>query len=316
VLTLFLQAALLTPAADVPAPVAMVLTTKGAVTLQAPKARPRRLGAMDLLRPGDQIRAAAKAEAVMVFFADGHRERLKPKAEATVGEKGCTPAGAVETQKAVKLPPAHLRSLRELARSGRAAVGVPRGDAPDDPQVVIPMFGAVVLTDHPALSWPPAAKAKDYEVQLLSGPEGKSQRVIWKATTKETRLCYPEKREVLGHAKLYRWRVIARMGEDKEETVVKSKFHVATKGECAKLASLKPLIESKDSTDLLLAAATYEAHGVHDEVLALYQRVAKLVPEEPNFQVALANYYERAGRKELAREARERAQALRSRPAE
>ena len=56
--------------------------------------------------------------------------------------------------------------------------------------------------------------------------------------------------------------------------------------------------------------ALYEAHGAYDEALRQYERLAKARPQEPAFQQALANYYERAGRPDLAKAARERAKEL------
>src|SRR4051812_35111315 len=79
-------------------PVGMVLSTKGAVMRERGKDKPRRLASMDLLAAGDRLSAADRAEAQIVFLADGHRERLKSGARATVGEKGCDPETAVERQ--------------------------------------------------------------------------------------------------------------------------------------------------------------------------------------------------------------------------
>ena len=97
-------------------------------------------------------------------------------------------------------------------------------------------------------------------------------------------------------------------GEDASaEPIVESKFLVLTKYEITLLSNLKPLLENKAPADLLLAAVSYEAHGVYDEALRLYERLAEMSHNEANFQVALASYYDRAGRKDLAEKARERA---------
>src|SRR5262245_34854126 len=125
-----LLAALLTTAADAPPAVAMVLTVKGTVTLRRGEDPAKQLGAMDLLRPGDKLSTTPGGEAVLVFLDAGGRERIKPGAAATVGEKGCAPAEAVERQGGGRLSSANLASLRRLARSDRAGVGVLRGDPP------------------------------------------------------------------------------------------------------------------------------------------------------------------------------------------
>jgi hypothetical protein len=302
-----LAAALLAPAADPAPPVAMVLTTKGDVSLAGGQDKPRRLGAADLLRPGDRLEAAEGGEAVLLFLADGHREHLKPGGKASVEAKGCTPAEAVETLPAGKLAPVQTESLRDLSGSSRGAVGILRGDPPPEPQVVTPIFGAVVLTDRPALSWLPAEGAEGYRVELLSGD---GQRVLWRMTTKEPRLPYPDK-PALGQGAKYLWRVSALLGEDKTKAVVDSKFQVATKGEIEALAPLADLPAKADDAALLLAAVTYEAHGVYDKALGLYEELARRAPEAANFQEALANYYERAGRADKAKAAREKAAELR-----
>jgi hypothetical protein len=293
---------LLLPAADPPPAVAMVLTTKGAVTVER-GGKGRRLGDMDLLRPGDRVSVPADGEAVLFFLDGGGRERLKAKAQATVGEKGCTPADAVEVVPAVKLPEANLISLRDHTRSERGGVGYLRGDRPPTPQVVSPLYGAVILTDRPTLSWPSVAKAEAYQVELLSG-DGK--RSLWKAKAEKMQLSYPEKEKPLEPGKKYLWRVTSPTGD----VLVDSKFSVPEKEEGEELAALKPLEASKEPADLLLAAVAYESHNVFDRALALYERLAEARKDEAGYHLALANYYERAGRKDKAEAARKRAEEI------
>lgn len=156
-------------------------------------------------------------------------------------------AEAVQRLEGPKLAEANLESLRGLARSSRGAVGVLRGDPPPKPQIVAPLYGATILTDRPALTWP-EVKADAYLVQLFSGAEGKDQRLLWKDTVKETRLTYPEKQKPLEFGKLYRWRVTPLKGEDASaDPIVESKFLVLTKSEIALLSNLKPLLASKSA---------------------------------------------------------------------
>jgi hypothetical protein len=291
-------------------PAAMVLTTKGMVTLERGKEAAQRVGAMTLLWPGDRVQVPDGGEVTMLFLQDGHRERLKPKGTATVADKGCGPAEVVEPLPGPKLTTANLESLRSLAASSRGAVGVLRGDPPSKPQMVTPLYGTTILSERPTLTWP-EAKADAYLVQLLNGAEGKDQKVLWHVEIKETRLPYPEKEKALELGKKYRWRVTPLKGDDASaDPIVESKFLVLTKYEIGLLSNLKPLLESKSPSDVLLAAISYEAHGVYDEALRLYERLAKLSPDEANFQLALASYYERAGRKDLAAQARDRANSL------
>jgi hypothetical protein len=307
-LTFVLTGALCVLGADAVSPVAMVLTTKGEVTLERDESKPRRLRRTELLRPGDRLGAAADAGAVLIFLEEGHYERLKPKARATVGDKGCTPAEAVEPIEGKKLPPAQLESLRDLARSSRGAVAVLRGRPPATPQAVTPLYDATVLTTRPTLTWQPGEKVESYQVQVWSGD---GQRRIWRATTTAERLEYPPKEPALKPGTKYLWRVTARGAKDEDlGQLVDSKFSTAGKEEVEELAALKPLAASADEADLLLAALTYQAYGVYGEALALYEKLAAKQPDEPSFQLALASYYGRAGRTKEAAAAREMAKKL------
>ena len=108
--------------------------------------------------------------------------------------------------------------------------------------------------------------------------------------------------------KLYRWRVTPLKGGEPVETpIVESKFLTLTRGEIDLLSSLAPLKTSTDPADVALAAVSYEAHGVYDEALAAYQELARQMPNDSKLQSTLANYYDRAGARDLADAARMRA---------
>jgi hypothetical protein len=64
---------------------------------------------------------------------------------------------------------------------------------------------------------------------------------------------------------------------------------------------VRPLAASKDIGDLLLAAVAFEAKGCCAETLEIYQKLAKLAPEEVGYHRALAFLYERAGQMEMAK---------------
>ena len=267
---------------------------------------------MDLLQTGDRLRTPADGEATLIFLADGQREQLKSKTEASVGVHGCSPAGRRPSRlPGPKLRPANLASLRGLVGSSRGGLGVLRGDPPPKPQAVTPLYGGSVWTRRPTLTWPDA-KADAYLVQLFNGAEGMDERLLWKTTAKEARLSFPDQEKPLEFSLKYRWRVTPLKGEDASaDPIVDSYFLILTEDEIKPLDNLKPLLESKAPADLLLAAVSYEAHGVYDGALRLYERLAEMSPEEASFQNALASYYGRAGRKDLAEIARKQAEKLR-----
>jgi hypothetical protein len=290
--------------AQTPPPVAMVLKTDGKAMVQRSGKQPERLWRSALLRPGDIVRTGDEGSALLIFLADGHYEQLLSSVQTTIATAGCQPAGVSVRVAGRKLSGANLQSLRELAHSARVGVGELRGDTPAEPQRVTPLYGSAIETDRPSLTWPSDSNGP-FLVQLYGGGEGKNRRLLWKKTATETKLRYPEKEKPLQPGRLYHWRVTTSGGE--KQTLVNSKFSVLTTEEMAALAAAKDLTGSTATTDWLLAAALFEAHGVYDQALRLYERLTQQLPEEAPLQLILANYYDRAGRPDLARQARLRA---------
>jgi tetratricopeptide (TPR) repeat protein len=302
-------------AAEGVAPVAMVTGIKGQVTQERGKDKVP-LDEADLLLPGDRVTTSKDGEVVLVFLTGDRRLRVKGGQTVTVDEKGCTPAEALEEiEGARKVAEQQLRSIYNHAKAtkavgGRAAAGVLRGgDLPDAAlRAATPMFGTRLMTDHPTLSWPKAPGKVTYEVTLLSG--GEPAKVIWKTSTDQTTLPYPEDEKVLEWNQLYRWRVVARQGEEEKE-IVESRFFTLSKKAVEDLTKLRPLTTSDEPSDWLLAATAYEAAGGYDRALPLFEKLAARAPKSANYQEALAAYYERAGQKEQAATARKKAEALR-----
>jgi hypothetical protein len=299
---LLLATVLWLPPAPAAPPAGLVLTVTGNVVLARGPGPGRPVAAAELLRAGDSLRAAAEGEARIVFFHDGHRERLKPGARATVGATGCTPAEAVEPLPGKKPSAANLESLRGLARSERAAVRVAYMR-----MLKSPLEGSRVVTLTPRFSWMQAARGASYQVELRTG-DGKT--TLWKATTQQWILLYPEQQKPLEYGRSYRWLVTTRLPAGGTKQVASGRFQVVTKAEAEQLALVRPLAKSDDLRHLLVAAATYDAYGAYDEAMSLFDRLAHSCPDEAHFQRVLAAYHERAGDKVAAQRARERAKQL------
>jgi formylglycine-generating enzyme required for sulfatase activity len=76
-------------------PAAMILEARGVIQLHSPRGDSDRPVPQALLYPDDGLTLAAGAQVQLVFLSDLHKERLQPGREATIGRKGCSPAGAV-----------------------------------------------------------------------------------------------------------------------------------------------------------------------------------------------------------------------------
>jgi hypothetical protein len=314
VYTAVVSLALLAGAAGERPAVAMVLKVQGQPTRTRNQGTPQRLWVMDRLHAGDRL-VVPPAGSLLLFFDDGHKERVLPGRTVTVTVRGCDPGDAVERLKDPRLPRRALAGLRDELHAGRmGGASLRGGPGKASLPVLTPLPGSVVLTGRPDLSWPAVPGAEGYAVQLATGPAGPEEVRLWRVETKENHLPFPEKQPALKEFE-HRWAVTARLkgGEDKQ--VVDpgvATFTVALPSERKLLAALKPLAQSSDVADLLLAASTYESRKAYGEALRLYERLAGLLPREPCLQEALANYYERAGRHDAAQKARERARALRA----
>jgi hypothetical protein len=298
--------------AQVTEPAAMVLSTTGADLVERGGGRPRRLQDMTLLFAGDQLRTTDKGDVLLLFLADGHRERVKAGTQATVEARVCVPREAVVAVEGAKLAAVSLASLRELSRNGRIGVVVVRSVDSSSLPHVTPLYGAGVTSEKPTLRWPAPTGAVHYLVEMLTDPEnGERPQLLWQAQTHEARLVYPSREKPLVPGAAYQWRALPIRDGKRGPVLCESRFWVLPESQQQALAGLQPLLESGRPEDLYLVAALYEAHEVYDEALRLYERLAQKMPQNAGVLIKLAGYYELAGLDAAAAAARDRARKLR-----
>ena len=301
---------LLCPAliAPPPAPIAMVLEVSGEVSFQRDKIEPRPVHAMRMLFSGDRLKSAKNGAVLVVFRDADRRERLGANVEATIDAAGFHPAGTVE-----KLPEEQRAAigngLKTLALGERGAVKLFRTGPEGEPPAVTPIFESRELSDRPGVSWPEAAHAKGYRVQMSIAGSGAP---LWNEKSPTASLKYPEMKAALRRGRSHEWSVYAEIGDDPPRLVAKSVFAVASEDELDELKPLRTLIDAKGprSGELLMAALGYHAVGVYGEALVLFERLCELNPDNGEFHAARAEYYERAGRTKEAKSAWKRAQEL------
>lgn len=295
------------------ASVAMVLKVEGEVTVTSGDMKPRKMWVMDLLRPNDQIKVPEGGEVTLLFLEDGHREILAAGKMATIGAKGCSPKEAVAKKEPGKLSNSMLKNLRGDIRAGRiGGVILRRGDERNPLPTITPLPDSNVATNRPTLSWPAVKDAESYVVELYTGPDTKDLSRVLRGETKTNMFTLPKDKTL--QPVLHRWTVIARLKGDKRRTVVGIKegtFLLALPRTVRQLKALKPLTESKDPADLLIAASAYEMKAASNEALRLYEQASKLLPKDARIQEILARYYEAGGRPDLAKAAKGKAEKLR-----
>jgi hypothetical protein len=277
-------------------PVAMVLDVRGRVEVQPMEGASHRITIGELLYAGERLAVPADGSATLAFLGIGARERLRPAIEATVGPDGCAPSESVAERRAQRPAVASaLKGVRPATDASRKAGVVFRGVAarlPESPPAVSPMFGAMVASERPSLSWEPDAGAKGYRVRLLSS----AGRELWEAESAVPSLAYPKDEEALQPSYLYSWEIADLEGN----TLVRSRFAVARRSVARQMAALAEQADSDDPAELLEAALAYSQLEAFGDALAMYERLARRAPDEPVYQEALAELYRRAGRPEEA----------------
>ena len=93
---------------------------------------------------------------------------------------------------------------------------------------------------------------------------------------------------------------------DHPETI-DGRFTVASAVAAEQLEEVAVLAQSDKVDELTLAAAIYAAFGVHDNALALFEKLCLLDPTDATFQTARTRYYDLAGRPKDADESRGKA---------
>jgi hypothetical protein len=299
-------------------PVALVHEVSGEVELMPAHGKPTKCQPkkqLIYLYVGDQMRLEPKARVAVGFLGDFHWEHLKPGL-IRVGENGCEPRELVEQVD----PPAQCHSKAAKhgldaikgGSGGRGAGRILRGSGPvQTPPQVKPVFGEAVTSDQPVLTWSAIPEAKGYQVNLLHVGSGRS---VWSAHAEKPRLEYPADHPALKRNRTYDWQVSAEMPDGSVAQIVFSRFTVIGASVVEDLQSLKPLAESGQPADLLLAIASYQAYNAEGPALATCEKLAKLTPEDPGVYRLLADLYRRAGRTADSTAAADQAAKLEERP--
>ena len=287
--------------ADAREPVAMVLSVKGATTVESGDAKPKPLLVMSIVRAGDQLKTT-DGDAVLVILSDSHWERLKPNSQATAEKKGCSPSSAIELQNHPKLSADSLKGLPALESGQRPGVAVLRGSD----TIPEPIFGTILLENRPDFAWPiddvdvEKTPINDFGVELLAGDlQGK---LLWSATTMSPSLSYPAKEAPLRPGEKYAWRVTARLQGGKKQVLVEGQFSMASEKQRASLAEVEKLAASESWPDRLLAAALYDSHASYGEALSLYEKLLysddrpRPADATKNVAAAMESCYEQARR--------------------
>jgi hypothetical protein len=182
--------------------------------------------------------------------------------------------------------------------AGSAGVQVRDPGLPEQAPAVAPMYGSVVRSQRPTLSWKAPQGAASYRVELLSSAKER----IWMVDSKTAELPFPKEQKALEKGHTYHWTVTAILKDGTKKPVATRKFLTASADDEEDLKPIQALVRGDDPADLFLAASVYQWLRMYDDALQVYQRLAKRFPDEPFWHAALADYYEPGGRAHDAQE--------------
>lgn len=285
-----------------PHPVAMLVDVQGTMNVVTGHASvPGRR--MLMLRPEDRLERSGDARVKLIFLADLHYEVLRGTS-AVVGQQQCEPADAVERIEAPELQhkPA-LAKLRELAPDASGAAGVLgrarnaiKAPSPGSRPLITPSNDTAVVTDRPAFSWPAQGADAEYHFTLVDVDSGGT---TLDQTTRLSRLALAADRPALTRGHFYQWQV-ATQTVDQKPLKINGEFWVLDADEAKHLEQLASLADSSKSEEVLLAAITYRAYECADDALKMFERLLRLVPDDPFVRSACEQAYRQVGRFEDA----------------
>ncbi len=251
--------------------------------------QPARL--MMLLYPGDLLSVGAKSQAMTVFFADGHREKLHPRTKASLQTGTC---GILHGAKQTLASPGGTRTgtLLQTAQqhlNSRGGGILMRGDPQQETLIPLTLADTKVLTDRPLFRWTPIKQADQYVVALFDS----RHQPLWQHAVPQCELAYPAEEASLQAGIAYYWEVRAFRGE----TMLTMAFaffellDLPTRDAVTAEARTYQAMQTQDPADLtpcLLLAALYETNGLRDNAILVYRQLVRMRPQEAAFQHALA----------------------------
>lgn len=284
-------AAPLGPAA--PADVAMLTSLQGTVAVRrAGQSGWRAASLMALLNPGDAIRTGARSAATLIFFADGHREKLLAGTSGTVMPTALRPlrgsrrvpitAGQREPSGSGRIlvfPGSQPLTAGYVSAAGRPGAVALRADL-----ALLSPTGHRVRPGRPDLRWTDRDGADAYRLRIFRQGEEPPQEVV-SLETNVAGAPYPQSAPALQAGATYRWElealsqgiVVARASG--ELTVLDAEADQALRREEAHLLEMARTLPEETTAPVLLAAL-YTQHGLYGEAIEQYRRVLAQRPRD------------------------------------
>ncbi len=251
------------------------------------------------ITPGAQINVGEKASAVIVFFADGHRETLNAGALARIEAKTCK----VEKGTRTLAPTAAKSANGKLLKDARMEVETFPGGVLMRPYtrglVLLSPIGNDMLIDRPLFCWNTIPNATEYTIAIKDD----HSKQLWQRTTMATSLPYPAGETPLQPGQQYFWTVRA-MKTDVIASEATASCNLAPAEKAADVRKAAQGLATEDQpqdlTPYLMLASLYQTAKCYADAIQVYQQLAIWHPQETMIHQTLFGLYRMTEQMECA----------------
>lgn len=271
---------------------AFLTEIKGDVKIQTARERVAKPASADVafLYDGDIIHLGDDGEAVL-WQAYSPVSLLKPKNSKQINSlPQKSGSGILSLSDYLKCESEMLKAYAGIRRESSRT----KGNRRQTPIAHTPRR-SYVLDRRPTFAWTAVPNAESYTVVLYDDP---TQREIWRTRTRETRLTYPDSREVASAKPLtpgkYRWEV----STGREDTIDGSSFTIVTPEEAATIQAALTAARSltTDATLNFAYLAVCFEHRQYPEAARVLQEALARDPSQALVKALLLEAYESMGR--------------------
>lgn len=275
---------------------------------------------MALLGPGDALRAGKDANAVVVFFHDGHREKLLPDTTATVRPTLLQPVGGSRVHAPDNGKPSRaaggvvvfkggqkLTALGQSAAGRYGAVGIRDLGYP----TLLSPLAPKIRTDRPLFAWTAVAGADTYLLRVME----EDGELLFERQWPRTHLQFPPDVAAVKPQVRYIWSVEAR-AEGKTLARRQGEFVLLAPASIRQLEREEeavrrlPPAAPGETTGPILLARLYARYGLTNEAIGALESAVALNPNDAGIHEELGHLYQYAGRSIDARRHLARAEEL------
>lgn len=295
--------------------VAIIYELKGKVSVFETNAkRWHKASLMKLLQAGDRIKVDKSSMAVIVFFRDGHGEKISSPGEVTIGEKALI---AEQGKKLIiaQIPPDKDLPLPQTSNNmSDQILGVTYREviiqdeieplsksyelnkAGESGTILTINPNMAIMTGTPSFKWVSVPESKEYQFKLMD----ENEHPVWQRTVVDNALTYPSDEKPLEWGKRYYWEVKA-YRENKIIAMGFSSFDILTEKNIEEIRFLQKKFQNEVKKEPLnknlyvRMSVVYLENKLYDEALPLLLKLESMVPEDPSIHAWLGVVYRNKG---------------------